>query len=87
MVTYPVVNKLTGEQKEVVLSVHDWEQWKKDNPEWDRDWSDPSTCPSSGEVGDWRDKMKKTHPGFHDIIKNKIGSKAPRNRTIHDKYN
>ena len=87
MATYPVVNKQTGEQKEVVLSIHDWYQWKQDNPDWERDWSDPSTLPGSGEVGDWRDKMKKTHPGFHDIIRNKIGAKAPRNRTIHDKYN
>jgi hypothetical protein len=51
LATYPVVNKETGEQKEIILSVHDWEQWKKDNSEWDRDWSDPSTCPSSGELG------------------------------------
>ena len=87
MATYPVVNKQTGEQKEVVLSIHDWDQWKQDNPDGERDWSDPSTLPGSGEVGDWRDKMKKTHPGFHDIIRNKIGAKAPRNRTIHDKYN
>ena len=87
MATYPVVNKQTGEQKEVVLSIHYWDQWKQDNPDWERDWSDPSTLPGSGEVGDWRDKIKKTHPGFHDIIRNKIGAKAPRNRTIHDKYN
>lgn len=87
MATYPVVNKQTGEQKEVVLSIHDWDQWKQDNPDWERDWSDPSTLPGSGEVGEWRDKMKKTHPGFHDIIRNKIGANAPRNRTIHDKYN
>ena len=28
MATYPVVNKTTGEQKEVVMSIHDWDQWK-----------------------------------------------------------
>ncbi|AIX20676.1 transcriptional regulator [Synechococcus phage ACG-2014e] len=87
MATYPVINKETGEQKEVRLSVHEWSQWKDDNPEWDRDWSDPSTCPASGEVGEWRDKMSRTHPGFHDIMKNKIAPKAPRNRTITQKYN
>jgi hypothetical protein len=31
LATYPVYNKVTGEQKEVVLSVHDWEKWKEDN--------------------------------------------------------
>ena len=87
MATYPVINTKTGEQKDVVLSVHEWDQWKKDNPDWTRDWSDPSTCPSSGEVGDWRDKMAKTHPGWKDIMKNKVIPKAPRNKTITDKYN
>ena len=87
MATYPVINTKTGEQKNVVLSVHDWDQWKDDNPDWTRDWSDPSTCPASGEVGDWRDKMAKTHPGWKDIMKNKVIPKAPRNKTITDKYN
>ena len=87
MATYPVKNTNTGETKEVVMSVHDWDQWKIDNPDWDRDWSDPSTCPASGEVGEWRDKMAKTHPGWKDIMKNKVIPKAPRNKTITDKYN
>ena len=87
MPTYPVINKETGEQKDVRISIHDWDQWKDDNPEWDRDWSDPSTCPASGEVGEWRDKMAKTHPGWKDIMKNKVIPKAPRNKTITDKYN
>jgi len=87
MATYPVINTKTGEQKEVTMSVHDWTQWCKDNPDWTRDWSDPSTCPGSGEVGDWRDKMAKTHPGWKDIMKNKVIPKAPRNKTITQKYN
>ena len=87
MATYPIINKETGEQKDLVISVHEWTQWCEDNPDWKRDWSDPSTCPGSGEVGEWRDKMSRTHPGFHDIMKNKIAPKAPRNRTITQKYN
>ena len=87
MATYPVINTKTGEQKDVVLSVHEWDQWKEDNPDWTRDWSDPSTCPASGEVGEWRDKLAKTHPGWKDIMKNKVIPKAPRNKTITDKYN
>ena len=87
MATYPVINTKTGEQKDVVLSVHEWDQWKDNNPDWTRDWSDPSTCPASGEVGEWRDKLAKTHPGWKDIMKNKVIPKAPRNKTITDKYN
>ena len=34
MAVYPVINRETGEQKEVKMSVHDWDQWRKDNPDW-----------------------------------------------------
>ena len=69
MATYPVVNTETGEQKEVKMSIHDWDQWKIDNPEWTRDFSDPSTCPGVGEVGEWRDKLHNKHPGWTEILK------------------
>ena len=51
------------------MSIHDWDQWKIDNPEWDRDYSDPSTVPGVGEVGEWRDKLDNKHPGWKEIIK------------------
>tara|TARA_B100002019_G_scaffold290096_1_gene307056 strand:- start:1311 stop:1559 length:249 start_codon:yes stop_codon:yes gene_type:complete len=78
MATYPVVNKTTGEQKEVKLSVHEWDQWKKDNPDWDRDWSDPTTCPSSAEVGEWKDKLIKSKPGWNEVLEK--ASKAPKSQ-------
>jgi len=39
MPTYPVKNKETGEEKELSMSMKDYDQWKKDNPGWDKDWS------------------------------------------------
>ena len=75
MATYPVINKKTGEQKEIAMSVHDWDQWRTDNPEWERDYSDPTTFPGIGEVGDFKDKLKKTHPGWKDVLHK--ASKAP----------
>ena len=69
MATYPVVHKETREQKEVVMSIHDWDQWKIDNPEWYRDYSDPSTVPGVGEGGEWRDKLDNKHPGWKEILK------------------
>jgi len=78
LATYPVVNKVTGEQKEVTMSVTEWDQWKTENPDWTRDWSDPSTCPSSGEVGEVYDRLKKSHPGWNDVL-NKA-SKVPGSR-------
>lgn len=69
MATYPVKNIVTGETKEVVMSIHDWDQWKTDNPEWIRDFSDPSTCPGVGEVGEWKDKLLKSKPGWNDVLR------------------
>jgi hypothetical protein len=68
MATYPVRNTKTGETKEVILSVHDWDQWKEDNPDWLRDFSDPSTCPGVGEVGEWKDKLVKSKPGWNEVL-------------------
>ena len=78
MAVYPVVNLKTGEQKEVSMSVHDWDQWKEDNPDWSRDYSDPTTCPSVGEVGEVYDKLKKSHPGWNDVLHK--ASKMPGSR-------
>ena len=70
MATYPVINKDTGEQKEVVMSVHSWTKWCEDNPNWSRDYSDPSTIPALGvEVGEWRDKLVNKNPGWGEILK------------------
>ena len=72
MATYPVVNTKTGEQKEVAMSIHEWSKWCEDNPDWTRDWSDPSTMPGVGEVGEWKDKLRKTKPGWNDVLR-KVG--------------
>ena len=81
MATYPVVNTKTGEQKEVSMSVHDWDKWKEENPDWSRDYSDPETMPGVGEVGEWKDKLRKKVPGWNDILK-KVKKSAPRNPTL-----
>ena len=68
MATYPVKNTKTGETKEVIMSVHDWDKWKEDNPDWTRDFSDPSTCPGVGEVGEWKDKLVRSKPGWNEVL-------------------
>ena len=80
MATYPVVNTKTGEQKEVMMSVMEWDQWCKDNPDWLRDYSDPSTMPGVGEVGEWKDKLRKK-TSWNDIL-NKASKSAPRNNRV-----
>ena len=58
MATYPVRNKETGETKDVVMSVHAWDQWREDNPDWERYYT-PDNAPGVGEVGEWKDKLRK----------------------------
>jgi len=57
MPTYNVKHKETGETKEFRMTIKDYEQWRIDNPDWDKDWT--AGVASMGEVGDWRDKMRK----------------------------
>jgi len=86
MPTYPVINLKTKEKKELFMTMDEYDQWKKDNPDWDKDWQ--AGVASAGEVGEWRDKMAKTHPGWTDIMKNKVLPKAEyvNNKTITEKY-
>jgi hypothetical protein len=69
MATYPVINRESGEQKEVKMSIYEWTEWCKENPDWTRDWSDPSTIPGCGELGEIYDRLKKSHPGWNDVLR------------------
>ena len=74
MPTYPVKNLNTGEQKEIRMTMSDYDQWRKDNPDWDKDWN--AGVANLGEVGEIYDKLKKTHPGWNDVLHK--ASKAPK---------
>ena len=77
MATYPVKHKETGETKEVRMSVHDWDQWKEDNPGWERYYT-PENTPGVGEVGEWKDKLRKSKPGWNEVLSR--AQKTGRNR-------
>ena len=81
MATYPIKNTKTGETKEVVMSVHDWDQWKIDNPDWDRYFT-PDNSPGVGEVGEWKDKLRKSKPGWNDVLRKASKSPGSRVKTI-----
>tara|TARA_B100001250_G_C19062092_1_gene470561 strand:- start:29 stop:271 length:243 start_codon:yes stop_codon:yes gene_type:complete len=66
MPTYPLKHKETGEEKELVMTMKEYEEWRKENPEWDKDWS--KGCASLGEVGDWRNKLVSKKPGWNDVL-------------------
>ena len=38
MPTYPVIHRETQEKKELSMTMKAYDQWRKDNPEWDKDW-------------------------------------------------
>ena len=80
MPTYPVKNLKTGETQELSMTMSAYDEWREKNPDWDKDWS--KGCAGAGEVGDWRDKMSKTHPGWKDVMgqvkKNKSFGSSPR---------
>ena len=50
MPTYPVINKETGEKKELSMSMIKYDEWRKENPDWDKDWN--AGVAGIGEVGE-----------------------------------
>ena len=69
MPTYPVKNKETGETKELSMSMTDYDQWRKDNPDWDKDWS-------AGVVGKTYGTPK-MDDGFKEVM-SKVQAAHPR---------
>lgn len=67
MPLYPVKNLKTNETQELSMTVENYTQWRKDNPDWDKDWS--QGVAAVGEVGDWQNKLKKSHPGWNDVLR------------------
>ena len=74
MPTYPVINKETGEKKELSMTMKAYDEWRKENTDWDKDWM--AGVAGVGEVGEVYDKLKKSHPGWNDVLYK--ASKAPK---------
>ena len=73
MPTYPVIHKESKEKKELSMTMKEYDVWRKDNPEWDKDWS--AGCAGVGEVGDWQNKLISRNPGWNDVLRK--AAKAP----------
>ena len=69
MPTYPLKHKETGETKELVMSMKEYDQWKKDNPEWDKDWT--------AGVGGVTYGNPKMDDGFKEVM-SKVQQEHPR---------
>ena len=64
MPTYPVKNLKTGEQKELSMSMKKYDEWRKENPDWDKDWSQGS----GGVVSGTGDVYSKTDGGWNEVL-------------------
>ena len=64
MPTYPVINLETKEKKELSMTMTQYDQWRKDNPEWDKDWSEG--CASAQEVFRWTGEAKSS--GWNEVL-------------------
>lgn len=69
MPTYPVKHKETGETKELYMSMKEYDEWRKENPDWDKDWhagvggtiyGEPKQSQGFKEV---MQKVQARHPG------------------------
>ena len=66
MPMYSVKHLKTGEQKEMTMTISQYEEWRKDNPDWDIDWMAGVASAVSG-VGDYQNKLPQ---GFKDRLNN-----------------
>ena len=66
MPTYPLKNLKTGETQELSMSMSAYEKWREENPDWDKDWM--AGVAGVGEVGEVYDKLKKSHPGWNEVL-------------------
>ena len=64
MPTYPVINQKTKEKKELSMTMAAYDQWKKDNPDWDRDWSEG--CASQSTEFKWTGEAKSS--GWNEVL-------------------
>ena len=60
MPIYPVINKNTGEKKELSMSISKYDQWRQDNPDWDKDWN--------AGIGGHMYAKPKVEDGFKEVM-------------------
>lgn len=69
MPTYPVINKSTGEKQTLSMTMKEYDQWKEDNPDWQRDWMEG--------VGGMTYGTPKQSDGFKEVM-SKVQKEHPR---------
>ena len=68
MPTYPVIHKESKEKKELSMTMKEYDTWRKENPEWDRDWSEG--CASTHEMFKWTGEAASS--GWNEVLDRNI---------------
>ena len=66
MPTYPVKNKVTGEEKELSMTMSKYDEWRNDpeNSDWDKDWQ--AGVAACQEIEGWKGEARSS--GWNEIL-------------------
>ena len=64
MPTYPVINKENKETKVLVMTMKEYDKWRKENPDWDRDWS--QGCAGQSTEFKWTGEARSS--GWNEVL-------------------
>lgn len=64
MPTYSLINQKTKETQTIFMSIAEYTEWKKNNPDWDTDWS-KGCAKTVGQVGEFQ---MKTDGGWNEVL-------------------
>ena len=78
MPLYPVKNLKTGEQKEIQMLVEDYEKWREENPDWDKDWS-KGVAGFRTRSSDWYSSDAVANPGAYEDKNNSLSASLTSN--------
>ena len=80
------IDKDWCEKKVVRFTDEEFYVFLKSNPDWIKRVPPPLTTGVLGGDWNWRDKLRKTNPGFCDMMKNKFSPMAPESSEFRQKW-
>jgi hypothetical protein len=92
MPLYPVQNLKTGEKKDIHMPIAQYEQWRIDNPDWDKDWSKGVAGFRTRDASHYHTDAIADDTTYEDKNNSRVQidtadiSSAPTNQQIKEKY-
>ena len=72
----------SGETQELSMTMKEYDEWRKENPDWDKDWSKGAASAVSGTG----DVYSKTDGGWNEVltrVSKVLGSTVKPQKTVH----